>query len=308
MPVYCGSLSNCQIAVPLGHLFAKNFAANSANVGKGEIVLFRAMEASLKAVASPPRVVVEEYHGAQHQVTFKGSGTYSRSAARCELSDLLVIVHDRTSRDARLTYIQAKSERDVVANSSGVAGSCLKANLEQWDLLANRPLIAGVGSFNPPPDLLNGAMLSSVGAFAFFLHGSAGADIYYGAASSLAMSYRYSTRAGKLTALGDVCRCAPTPECLSVYGNAEFGAFLFGMMIGTPILIAGQPASSPLGVWLAAQLRGLAAIAVASGRPADLANELADLLDPDREPAAPVPNVGATTLMLFGLTQDGRLA
>lgn len=301
MPLHCHSLHQRTLALALGKTFAYSFATNSAGLGKGEIVLFRAMQKSLKAVASSPHVVVEEYHGANHQVTFKGKGSYSRASARCELSDLLVVVYDQKTKDARLAYIQAKSERTVPANARGIAGISLAANLEQWDLLASRPLINGVGSFAPPPDLLSSAQLDSVGSFAFFLHGASGVDIHYAAASSLQRSRNCVSRYGKLIAAPDRCQCGPSPECLSVYGNEEFGAFLFGLMIGTPILLSGKPTTPPVCSWLAAQLRGLAAEAVVPDRPTNLANELANYLDPDRAPPAPTPNVGAKTLLLFGV-------
>jgi len=310
MPHDCGCLHRRQRAVKLGQAFAKSFANNSANVGKGEVALFQAMQKSLLALANPPNVVVEEYHGTQHQVTFTGSGTYSRTNARCELSDLLIVVYDCDSKYARLTYIQAKSERNVPASPCGIAGKHLGANLEQWDLLARRPPIRGVGTFKPPSDLLCRALLPSIGSFVFFIHGCASVDIYYCAASWLTMPYPYSTRAGKLTAVGNLCLChhgapipKPPPECVSVYGNAEFGAFLFGMMIGEPILIHGTPQRAGLASWLAAQLRGLAARA---DRKESLAGELADLLAPQGE-RAQEPNVGAATLLLFGLKSDGRL-
>lgn len=306
MPIRCRSVLRYPSAISLGQAFANSFAATSSGIGKGEIVLFRAMEASLKAVGSHPGVVVEEYHGAHHQVTFTGSGTYSRTNARCELSDLLVIVYDRQAKYARMSYIQAKSERSVPASVNGIAGSLLAANLEQWDLLARRPSIGGVGSFKPPLDLLKSALLSSIGSFVFFVHAAGGVAVQYAAASRLTRPSASVKRYGKLIIGPDACHCGPHPECVSVYGNAEFGEFLFGMMIGTPILIRGKPVSPPLGGWLAAQLRGLAAMAVANDPPAALANELADLLDPDRAPAAQTPNVGAATLLLFGMTQDGR--
>lgn len=308
MALHCPSLQQRPNAIALGKTFARSFALNANGLGKGEIVLFRAMQKSLLAIARPPQVVVDEYHGATHQVTFKGSGTYSRTNARCELSDLLVIVYDRQTKDARLTYIQAKSERSVAAHTSGVVGKSLVANLEQWDLLARRPRIAAApgawgrqSSFNPPPDLLSSAQLRSIGSFAFFLHGSSGVDIYYAAASELLRPPRCLSRSGKLIVAADMCQCAPIPECLSVYGNAKFGAFLFGLMIGTPILTSGRPTTASFSTWLAAQLRGFAPQSAAPVAPAEVANELADLLDPDRGPAASMPSVGARTLLLFGL-------
>ncbi len=306
MLLHCPSLHQRPHAFALGKAFAQAFVGHSAGRGKGEIVLFQAMQRSLKAIASPPDIVVEEYHGPNHQVTFKGSGRYSRASARCELSDLLVIVYDRQTKDARLTYIQAKSERTVTANAHGIAGWSLAANLEQWHLLAKRPKINGVGSFRPPADLLSVAPLSSIGSFAFFLHGTSGVDIYYAAASALSMPFPYSQKNGKLRAVADACVCGAAPECRSVYGNAEFGAFLFGLMIGSPILSAGKPTTQTVCIWLAAQLRGLAAEAAGTDLRGDLANELADLLGPDRAPPAQMPNVGATVLLLFGVGPGDR--
>lgn len=304
MPLPCPSLHQRPHAIALGKAFAQSFVTKSAGLGKGEIVLFQAMQKSLEAIENPPYLVVEKYHGASHQVTFQGSGSYSRASARCELSDLLVVAYDQQTKDARLTYIQAKSERSIAANAHGIAGSSLAANLEQWDLLASRPPIHGVGSFAPPQDLLSSAQLDSVGSFAFFLHGTKGVDIHYAAASSLRKPRNCVSRYGKLIATPDMCRCGPSPECLSVYGNEEFGAFLFGLMIGTPILLFGQPTMPPVCSWLAAQLRGLAAEA---DRRTDLANELGELLDPDRAPAAQTPNFGATTLLILGVGPgDGR--
>lgn len=314
MVVHCPNLQRRPQALTLGNSFAQSFRINAAGLGKGEIDLFGAMQKSLSATASPPHVVVEEYHGTSHQVTFTGSGSYSRTNARCELSDLAVIVYDRQLQDARLTYIQAKSERGVAANTNGVGGELLVANLEQWDLLARRPEIAAApgawgrpSSFNPPRDLLSGAQLCSIGSFTFFLHGFQGVDIYYAAASNLRRPPRYVTKRGKLRAGPDLCSCGPPPECLSVYGNAEFGAFLFGLMIGTPILTSGRATIASVSTWLAAQLRGFAVQQTGADARTEVTNELADLLDSDRAPAALMPSVGASGLLLFGLgSGDGR--
>lgn len=307
MLLCCPGLHHRPHANALGRTFAQDFATNSTGLGKGEITLFQAMHKSMEGVAKCPEVVVEEYHGSNHQVTFTGTGTYSRTAARCELSDLLVVVYDRQTMDARLSYIQAKSERIVAANACGIAGSRLTANLEQWDLLARRPRISGVGSFRPPPDLLSSAPLASVGSFVFFLHGAGGVEIQYAAASNLQRPPQSVSRNGRLIAGPDRCQCDPSPECLSVYGNADFGVFLFGLMIGTPILTFGKPGTKSVCSWLAGQLRGFAAQAAMADTRAELASELADRLDPDRAPAAEEPNVGAASFLIVGIgSPDAR--
>jgi hypothetical protein len=292
-------------AIAFGAAFASDFGTTSAGCDKREVPLFQAMRKSLKAIGNSPDVVVEEYHGTSHQVTFKGNGSYSRNCARCELSDLMVLVFDEEANDARPTYIQAKSERAVPGNADGIADSHLAANLEQWDLLARRPRIRGVGSFNPPADLLSSAQLDSVGSFVFFLHSAHGVDIYYAAARHLQMRPGCASRQGKLIAVRDACRCVPGPECLSVHGNKEFAASLLGLMIGTPVLCSGRPTTPPVCIWLAAQLRGLSVAPLGGDRP-ELASMLADLLDPQRGPPAETPNVGATSLLIFGVGHEKR--
>lgn len=289
----------------LGRAFAAKFAAKSSGL-TNEIPLFKAMRESLEAVASPPQVVVESYHGSSHQVrfTFAGGAPYCRPVPRCELSDLAVVVYDRVTLDARLTYIQAKSERAARAVSGAVAGQQLIANTEQWELLSKRPLINGVRTFNPPRDLLSAAALSSIGSFTFFIHGGRAVEIYYAAASQLHLVSHRGNRKGKVLAAADACQCSPGPECLSVFGAGDFAAFLFGMMIGTPILDAGAPVKWAATSWLAKQLRGFAARERA-GR-ADVATELAGLLDPDDRGVALHPNVGATSLLIFGLANRTR--
>jgi hypothetical protein len=147
-----------------------------------------------------PGFYAEEYHGGAHQVRFSGSAPYLRSDPRCELSDLLIVVYSPRSRRVRLTYLQAKSERLTI---SSVCGHRFSANLEQWFLLSTRPSINGVGSFAPPADLLSGALLPSVGTFAFFFKDLAGHfEIYYASASFLAPAGTYGQRYGTLAANG----------------------------------------------------------------------------------------------------------
>lgn len=294
-------------ATGIGTRFAQLFRSNSLGIGKGEIVLFRAMQLSLLQVANPPHIVVEEYHGSRHQVMFQGNGIYSRTSARCELSDLLVVICDSQMQNARITYIQAKSERSISAKVNGVAGSLLDANLEQWDLLARRPNITGVGRFRPPQNLLSGTQLASIGSFVFFLHGANGVDIQYASASNLYPPHHSRLRRGKLTAAIDSCQCPPH-ECLSVYGSQEFGSFLFGLMIGTPIILSGNPTTLPVGLWLAGQLRSLAAEATEVDQDTVLATRLANLLDPDRRQGTGTSTVGARMFMLFSVgTEESEI-
>ena len=142
--------------------FAKAYDISFQNLTAGfahkEVPLFRAMHSALINLSSS--FDVEEYHGSANQVKFTGNGSYSRIEARCELSDLMIISFSSITRSVRLTYLQAKSERAVL---STVCGREFSANLEQWFLLEQRPIITGVGNFYPPDDLLSSDLLSSVG-------------------------------------------------------------------------------------------------------------------------------------------------
>ena len=71
------------------------------------------------------------------------------------------------NQSIRISFLQAKSERKIMKNQC-ISNQPFKANLEQWDLLAHRPIINGVGSFDPPPNLLSSAILPSIGTFGFF--------------------------------------------------------------------------------------------------------------------------------------------
>ena len=194
---------------------------------------------------------------AAHQVTFSVAGSYVRPIPRCELSDLIVVVYSLLSRQVRLTYLQAKSERK---RSSGICGHHFAANLEQWNLLATRPRISGVAGFNPSADLLSSAVLSSVGAFVFFYKTSAGDfQIYYASANYLIPACHYSQRYGKVRAQGP-CMVLPTLghlECKAACRNASFAESLYRLEIGTPIDISVSQAA-PTRHWLAAQLRSSA--------------------------------------------------
>lgn len=265
-------------ALRFGARYEQEFRQRTNGLSCHEIPLFRAMHQSLIACARHD-FAVEEYHGAKHQVRFVGNGSYARSRARCELSDLMVLIYGRQARAARLTYIQAKSERKVLANGATLIGSRLAANLEQWHLLSARPPIQGVGQFDPPPDLLSSAQLASVGAFAFFLKDAYGEfETYYGAANALTLGGQYGQRFGTLVAGMDLCRCSPEPECLSVYGNRQFATALYAMMIGTPVWPVTR-ATQSTSRWLSGVLRAQAQAGV--GGQGELALELAGLLNDD---------------------------
>jgi len=199
----------------------------------------------------------------------------------------MIVVYSPRSRRVRLTYLQAKSER---LTTGSVCGHRFSANLEQWFLLSTRPTINGVGSFAPPADLLSGALLPSVGTFAFFFKDPAGHfEIYYAAASFLAPAGTYGQRYGTLAASGP-CHSRFSngfQECLAACGSFAFAEALHRMEIGTPIDPTMAPSAGNVRLWLVSNLRAAQSTSDRRG----LAEELSRLLMPE-VPQADHPAAG----------------
>ncbi len=291
-------------AQDFGRRFDSAFVSATRNYSPREIPLFRALSATLTGLGS--HFAVEEYHGSSRQVRFSGNGTHARRSARCELSDLLIVVFSPATKVARLTYLQAKSERRIARN---LCAHPLSANLEQWFLLASRPLIAGVGAFCPPNDLLSGALLPSVGTFAFFYRRGSTFQTFYASASHLSPAAGSTGRYGKVIAQG---KCQVTTvngheECLAACGNASFAANLYDMRIGTPVS-PSLPATSGVCTWLGHVLRSLISDAEAKDRPTDVARQLANALGEARDATQGSRTIGfgARSLIVVKSDTDGH--
>jgi hypothetical protein len=282
-------------AIKFAKGFDTSFKSKTRGLAHDETPLFRAMHDALVGLSG--QFEIEEYHGNSHQVTFTGNGSYARTEARCELSDLMIITYSKSARNVRLTYLQAKSER---ATLKSVRGRAFSANLEQWFLLSSRPKIKGVRAFNPPPDLLSNALLPSVGSFAFFYKDGAGEfQTYYATASYLSPPRTYSQRCGKLQAIGP-CRVVSKSgyvECLAACGNQSFAESLYRLEIGTPVHSAISQAL-PTRNWLAANLRLKIHEHQQTGEPSALAQELLDLLGAEGEQTT-TGSFGAKNLIII---------
>lgn len=265
-------------AVAFASAYDHKFRTLTKGLSHAEVPLFQQMHKALVGLSG--NFDIEEYHGTAHQVKFAGNGSFARTDARCELSDLMIVTFSSVTKSARLTYLQAKSER---ATLPSVCGRQFSANLEQWFLLEQRPPITGVGKFNPPSNLLASALLPSIGSFAFFYKDPAGDfQTYYAAANYLTPPKIYSQRYGKLWAIGPCCVDTTTthPECFAACGNRSFAESLFRLEIGTPI---DSSISQAIGTrnWLAANLRVSIRAAQQENAPSALAQELLELLAPD---------------------------
>jgi len=265
-------------AIAFANAYDVKFRNLTTGLPHAEIPLFQSLRAALIGLSG--MFDVEEYHGGKHQVTFAGNGSYARTNARCELSDLMIVSFSSITRSARLTYLQAKSER---ARLPSVCGGHFSANLEQWFLLKQRPTITGFGNFSPPNDLLSSALLPSVGSFAFFYKDRMNDfQTYYAAACYMAPPKVYSQRYGKLQPIGP-CRLnisGAHKECLAACDNRSFAESLFRLQIGTPVDSSIHQAISTRN-WLSAILRDRIRESQQANSPFVLAQELLDLLASD---------------------------
>ena len=231
------------IAEEFGQQLASELRRRSAKVAFYELPLFRALRDSIISLSG--RFRIEEFHGGNHQVRFKGKGSWGRTAARCEISDLLVVTYFRRSDlRIRMTFLQAKRSRkklDRLCDEMPSFHSQLKfsANLEQWDLLSRRPKVTGVSPFAPPPNVLSGALLPSVGSFGVFHKDGAqpGVNFFYASADVLRPlghpKSKHSTLNTKSTKMIRVSN--GLPEVALACCPCTFGSNLYLGYVGTPI-------------------------------------------------------------------------
>ena len=221
--------------------FSHNWTELSQKSPFLEIDLFRALNEAL--VNTSNQIRIEEFHGFNHQVVFAGKDKWSRKIGRCELSDLLIVVFSKKPQPyARMTFIQAKRSQgnfnlcDEYPQHQKVVK--FNANLEQWDLLKRRPFIIGYPPFDPPPELLNGAILSSVGSFIIFnMKNSEEKSFFYISADALKPYGNPSKRNANLVSIAGDCdrKLGAFNEKRIACCPYIFSEALFSGMIGTPI-------------------------------------------------------------------------
>lgn len=282
-------------------LFARDFdirfGAATSGMSGAEIPLFTAMCNVLSGCARHG-VRAEIYHGSRYQVRFPGDGVHARYKARCELSDLLIVAFSSASREVRITYLQAKSERATVTNPLVHEYS---ANLEQWYLLSTRPRISGIGAAaNMPPDLLSGAAMESVGSFGFFYRDTKNKfQIFYSSAASLSVTSRRANRGGSVKFGGIAMSYSPSGavECLSAATSFDFAKSLFMMEIGTIIDLSDRKPGSA-SRWLAGGLREAMADSLRENKSIRVAEELVGLLEVDVD-SLPQATLGAREVLVL---------
>lgn len=279
-------------SINFANAFDAAFRATTTGYSQNEIPLFRALRSSILGTGN--NFHVEEFHGSSHQVIFSGNGSYARYSARCELGDLAILVYSSSSRTVRLTYLQAKSER---VRLSSICGHHFYANLEQWFLLSQRPNISGIGRFSPPMDLLSGAILPSVGTFAFFYKDIFGHfQVYFATADYLSPTRIYLSQYGKVKANGPchIRKVVGYDECAAACGNIAFAKALYRMQIGTPVVAPSANLNTKN--WLASNLKRLALETLE--KPSELMREVIELLEPT-DNRGDVGGLGARYLIII---------
>jgi hypothetical protein len=223
------------------------FGHESASAPFTEVGQFRAL---IRAFAGlKPHFYLEEFHGFKRQVYFDTSLAWQRKRARCELCDVLLIVYTTNGGfDVRMTLLQAKLSREkhivgLTTSAGRIERQAFKANFEQWSLLCERPVLIPTTVFDPPPDLLSGALLPSVGTFGVFHRLTSGlVDLFYICADCLEPASRpvkADTRFGKLiTKYGNPDQrfagsWNEVTYCSTIF---DFARSLYELSIGTPVL------------------------------------------------------------------------
>jgi len=225
-----------------GALFARNFS-QQANGGDGrEVRLFRCLRKAI--LSTGPHFPVEEFHGNRAQVVFPASPPWTKTVARCELSDLCIVwfrVHPQPS--ARITFLQAKrSHLSYNLCGQGCGGRINEhfgGDSTQWYLLNRRPPLVGrFQTFQPPPNLLKDALLPSVASYCVF-HETSPQEYSFFYASADVISASKPSKPGHV----QLTACSPVMDvnnsgldeqkwtcCPLIFGHA-----LYSGKIGTPI-------------------------------------------------------------------------
>jgi len=125
-----------------------------------EIDLFREMNRYLSRKYKS--IFINETH--QHYVEFMSPSTKCK-IKRKEISDLWIITYSPKRRKAKMTFLQAKLLKNKQPVSSPFR---FLGDYYQYDLLANRPKIKDLSSFNFPSTILKEALSDAIGSYGIF--------------------------------------------------------------------------------------------------------------------------------------------
>lgn len=268
----------------IGIVLQKAFRKESL-AARGEIALFRAFIRAFNSLGS--NALAQEYHGNRYQVKFSANRGAGRPVPRCELCDVMIIHYPAENpRSARITFNQAKVSSNSLQCAPGkFVPYKFRANLEQWDLLSNRPSIsATTAKINLPDDLLSNALLPSVGTFGVFYPKDQGFDFAYFVAyglSPLKNNYQPSGTLQWTTQLGKVRTIGHDDEITATCCMYTFGESLESGLKGTPLqqVLYGPTGATKMRIWLGNVLSSLQDMHPDS----DLPNELIETFELTRQ-------------------------
>lgn len=259
---------------------------------RGEVALFRAFISAFDSLGS--EALAKEYHGNRYQVTFVEGRGAGRPVPRCELCDVMIVSYPKGKPwAARVTFNQAKVAMSAFACSWSLTSHGpyrFRANLEQWDLLSNRPSInPATATFSPPSGLLKDALLPSVGSFGVFYPLARGFEFAYFVADALTPLNNSHSRSGTLqwdTPIFTRRRVGSHDEVLGTCCLQYFGDAIQGGYIGTPLiqLVSGAPGNQQNRAWIKRILVSLGSEHPESSLPSELLEglELRAELDDER--------------------------
>lgn len=167
------------------------------------------------------------------QVKFE-SNIWPGKVIQREICDLVILVIDPYSGEARVTFHQNKYQR-----GSGSARCSpdfrFKADIYQYDLLAYRPKVNSVGTIDLPSEVLSSTDYNSVGSYGVFYENTSHLlDYAYSTAKWLVPeSYKVETKLLLSNSLVNIT--LENRELLATLGIASFIGGLFGMQIGAPL-------------------------------------------------------------------------
>lgn len=157
---------------------AINFSNND------EVILFRELA---KAIAKNSiSVFIDEIHGGKTSTV--GFTNVKGNQDSCEIADLLLLTH--RSGEFRVTFWQAKKSKK--SNWSLVSGKPVHIDfdgqLNQWDLLSRRPVIAPTKNikFSPPSGILSSFTSPSIGSFGVFYENIGNVEVAHSTAKFIA--------------------------------------------------------------------------------------------------------------------------
>lgn len=218
-----------------------DFQSTAVFATDGEVALFQKLSDAI--VKHSRAQFIDETHGSVAQVEF--ISRISGKKSRCEISDLLIVSRDSEQSQYRATFWQAKKEPSPKwPGPRGRQNFDFKGQFDQWELLAERPYISGVGSFSPPPGLLANAASPSIGSFGVFFDENGLPEVNYSVAEMVSsVSISKSPRMVINERLSSYTAWAN--ETIAASNLGDFLTRLFSFQVGSIVSLTAAE-----GIWL----------------------------------------------------------